>query len=255
MEQGFEALIAVGGDGTFSEALNGFLEAAPEQRAGAALSTWPAGSGCDLARHFGLGRRGTLEALLARPLLRRLDAGLVEFTGAQGPERRYFANVVTVGLGGEVARRVEREGKRLGGKLSYLAAAAKEIARAKARELSLVVDGKAEAPAGYHLLAIANTSTTGGGMLVAPGADPFDGRLDLVAVGALSRAELLLRLPTVYAGRHVGTRGVRTRLVSRLAARPAAGDEVWVNVDGEAVGRLPAAFTALPGAVPFLLPG
>lgn len=253
LEEGFEAVVAVGGDGTFSEALNGFLGASPRARARAALSTWAAGSGCDLARHFGMSGEGALLRLLERPILRRLDAGLVEFAGRAGRERRYFANVVTMGLGGEVARRVAREGKPWGGTLSYLAAVAKELARSRPKTVSLVVDGRTEAQAGCHLLGVANTSTTGGGMKLAPQADPFDGRLELVVVGALSRAELLLRLPSVYAGRHVGKRGVRVSRFSRLTAD--CGEDFWLNIDGEAAGRLPASFTVLPAAVPFLLPG
>lgn len=252
VEEGVGAVVAVGGDGTLAEALNGFLGASERARAASALSTLPAGSGCDLARHLGLLAPGALEGLLSRPVVRRLDAGLVEFRGSRGRERRYFANVVTAGLGGEVARNVEASGKRWGA-LSYLAASAAAAARARAKLVALRVDGRPEAAAPCQLFAVANTSTTGGGMRIAPQADPFDGKLDFLSVGGLSRAELLLRLPSVYTGGHVRAPGVRSERVSRLEADCA--EDFWLNVDGEAVGRLPASFTALPAALPFLLPG
>lgn len=252
VEEGYEAIVAVGGDGTAAEALNGFLAASERARAACALTTVPAGSGCDLARHLGLDAADALERVLRRPVARRLDAGLVEFKAPEGRRRRYFANVVTAGLGGEVARAVEKSGKRFGA-LSYLASSAAAAARSRALPVTFTFDGEARPAEPCHLFAVANTSTTGGGMKICPQADPFDGRLDFLSVGALSRAQLLMRLPTVYAGAHLTAPGVSTRRVTRLDARSDA--DYWLNVDGEAVGRLPASFTALPAAVPFLLPG
>lgn len=251
VEEGWEAVVAVGGDGTAAEALNGFLGASERARARAALSTWPAGSGCDLARHLGLLDGDALLRALRRPLVRRLDAGLVEFSTPSGPRRRYFANVVTAGLGGEVARSIAASGKRWGA-LSYFLASAAAAARARAKVVGFSLDGRREESAPYHLFAVANTSTTGGGMRICPQADPFDGLLDFLSVGPLSRAQLLLRMPSVYTGSHLGTPGVRTARVARLDA--ACSEDYWLNVDGEAVGKLPASFTALPAAVPFLLP-
>lgn len=250
---GYEAILAVGGDGTIGEVVDGYLSAPQPLRAKAALGTWPSGSGCDTARHFGLGGgAAALAALLRTPRVTRLDAGRVSFRADGRETARHFINVVTLGLGGEVARRVSKAGKRFGGKLTYLAHSIASVARAKPYRLALVVDGVAEAAALYHLLALANTSTTGGGMRIAPAADASDGRLDLVSVGDLSRPALLKRLPLVYAGLHLGQSGVHHRLVRRVEVR--SEETVYLNVDGEAVGTLPAVFEILPGAVPFILP-
>jgi diacylglycerol kinase (ATP) len=253
VEQGFEAVIGVGGDGTLGEVVDGYLSLPAAARGHCSLSTWPAGSGCDTARHFKIGGGPKeLAALLKKPRKARLDAGSVVFMDTNGrPQTRYFINVVTLGLGGDVARRVAKSGKPLGGTLTYLASSIAAIARAKPYPLSLVVDGVAQAVAGYHLLAVANTSTTGGGMKIAPSADAGDGRLDLISVGALARAALLRKLPLVYMGKHLGQAGVHHEFLRRLEVR--SEQTVYVNVDGEAAGTLPASFEILPGAVPFLL--
>lgn len=253
LQEGFEVLVAVGGDGTLGEAVDGFLHAPSESRARAALATWPAGSGCDFARHLGLrAGRGSLKELLETGERRSVDAGAVEYQEGGARRRRYFLNVVTLGLGGAVARRVAASGKRWGGTLSYLAASVAEILSAKPYWLELSADGEPRAAGPWHLVAVANTSTTGGGMRIAPDASCVDGRLDFVAVAGLPRMELLRRMPSVYRGTHIKHPGVSHRLVSRLEVGSA--ETVYLNIDGEAAGTLPAVFEALPGAVPFICP-
>ncbi len=253
LAEGFAALVAVGGDGTVGEVADGFLSEPAERRGGCALGVWPAGSGCDLARHFGLrGRPGELAALFTwRP--RPIDAGVVSFTALDGAAaRRFFLNVASFGVAGEVALKARDSGKPFGGTLSYLAASLSALFTTPPREIDLIADGEALPLERRHLVSVANTSTTGGGMRIAPGADAEDGRLDLVLVGDLPRLQLLRRMPALYAGTHLRAPGVAHRLVRRLEAR--SRERVYLNIDGEAVGVLPATFEALPKAVPFLLP-
>jgi YegS/Rv2252/BmrU family lipid kinase len=247
LEEGCTVLVAVGGDGTLGEVVNGYLDAPDALRDRAAVATWPAGSGCDFARHVGARPDPQqLAASLTAGTIRRLDVGRVTCRDATGqPGHRYFLNVAAFGLAGDVA--LARGGKRLGGRLSYLVAAARAIVRARLRSIELVVDGIRESPAPYHLVALANTSTFGGGMRVAPGADPADGWLDLVTVGAVSRGQLLRLLARARSGGHVGRPGVIVRRVRRVEA---GGDGPGpLNVDGEAWGQLPATFEVLPGAL------
>lgn len=255
VENGYEAIVACGGDGTLGEALNGFMSAPDGKRKASALGTWPAGSGCDTARHFGLsGGADGLRSLLERAAPRLVDAALVEYRGLDGSaQRRWFMNVTSFGVAGEVARRMETTGKPLGGTLSYLFVSAAALLTTPARDIELVADGTPLPRGKYHLVSVANTSTTGGGMKIAPGADAEDGRLDLVAVGDLPRTRLLRSFPALYRGAHLEMEGVSHRLVGRLEA--SSRQPVYLNIDGEAAGLLPAVFTALPRAVPFLLPG
>ena len=254
LEEGFAAIIAVGGDGTLGEVVDGYLSAPAELRTTAALGTWPVGSGCDFARHWGIKPNAeTLLAALATPTIRRLDAGKVTYTDAGGKGRtRHFLNMAAFGLAGDVAMRAQAHGKLWGGTLSYMFDSLAALLMARPKTMDLVIDGERLPRAGFHLVTLANTSTFGGGMHIAPDADAEDGFLDLVTVADLPRLKLLRRFPSIYSGNHLGTEGVECRRVRRVEA--SSQEVVHLNVDGDIVGTLPAVFEVLPKAVSFLLP-
>ncbi len=256
LAQGFEAIIAVGGDGTLSEVVHGFLSAPALDRAKAVVGVWPAGSGCDTARHLGLmpgmGAHKLLGMLKARKV-RRFDAGVVYYTTDEGGAgTRWFINIAALGLAGTVARELERHGKHWGGAGSYLVASVLGLLKAKAEPIRLIVDGAAEPPTPIHTAVVANSSTFGGGMRIADGADMEDGRFDFVTIAGVSKWRLLLNFPKIYRGAHFGVEGVSRRHVRRVEA--SSDGEVWLNIDGEALGRLPAVFEMHPGVLPFLIP-
>ncbi|MBI3548856.1 MAG: diacylglycerol kinase family lipid kinase [Elusimicrobia bacterium] len=250
---GFRSIVAVGGDGTLGEVVDGWLslERRPED---AAIGTWPVGSGCDFARHFGITADAEqLLRALERRNVRTLDAGKVTFAAfGGGTGTRFFLNIAAFGLAGDVAERTHRKGKPWGGTLTYMLDSLAALLSATPRRMELVLDGAAQPSGLYHLVALANTSMSGGGMRIAPGADASDGRLDLVTVGPLSRLQLFRRFPLIYSGKHVGTEGIELRTVRRLEAR--ADGPAPLNIDGDLVGSLPAAFEILPKAIPFLCP-
>jgi len=250
---GAERIIAVGGDGTFCEALEGVMAVAEPARRRVALGALPAGSGCDLARHlcYPRGRDGILR-LLARGVPRAMDVGRVRFARAGGSSgERHFINIAAFGLAGEVARRIQETGKPLGGTVSYAVSSLRSMLGARARYLRLTADGK-DLSGKYHLGVLANTSSMGGGMLVAPGADGGDGLLDLVLVADMGRTALALNFPRLYRGTHLGRPGITLTRLRRLEA--ASDETVYLNIDGEADGQLPAVFEVLPRAVNILTP-
>lgn len=232
--------------------MDGYLGAPQSLRRHAALGTVPVGSGCDVARHFGIGfdADAVCEAIQC-PRIRHIDAGVVDFRGAGGAgQRRHFFNIAAFGLAGEVARRAAARGKPWGGTLSYLLDSLLTMANAKSKFVDLIIDGVPLPSAPYLMVVMANTSTFGGGMRVAPQANPQDGCLDLVTIGEMSRWDLFRRLPLIYSGGHLRMPEVAHRLVRRLEAR--APEQTFLNIDGEAVGVLPAIFETIPKAVPFL---
>ena len=249
---GAQLVVAVGGDGTLGEVVDGYLAAPEAARRRATLATFPAGSGCDFARHAGVPREPEQwAAAMAAGKSRRLDAALASFRTRDGaPRARHFLNVAALGLAGDVAVGVEKRGKPLGGALTYLLEGLRAVLGARARRMRLVVDGREEEPAEYHLIAAANSSTTGGGMKIAPSADAEDGFLDVLTVGALSRTRLLRLMPSIYAGGHVGAPGVVLRRARRLEVF--ADETLPLNIDGDLDGVTPVVFEALPGAISFL---
>ncbi len=252
-EKGISRLIAVGGDGTFSEMLEGVMAAPEPLRRGVLLGAVPAGSGCDLARHLGYpGDRDGLIELLARGRARPLDVGRLDYSGADGSaRRRHFINIAAFGLAGDVAHHIKAMGKPLGGTLSYALSSARVLLTARAKRVRLAADG-ADLSGAYHLGVLANTSSMGGGMLVAPGAVDDDGLMDLVLVADMSRPALFRNFPKLYRGTHLASPGVTLRRVRRLEA--SSDETVRLNIDGEADGMLPAVFEVLPKAVSVLVP-
>ena len=250
---GTELVVAVGGDGTLGEVVDGYLSVPETVRRRATLATFPAGSGCDFARHMGVPREPEAwAARMAAGTRTRLDAALASFRARDGaPRARHFLNVAALGLAGDVAVGVEKRGKPLGGTLTYLLEGLLAIAGARPKRMRLVVDGREEAPADYQLVAAANTSTIGGGMKLAPGADAQDGLLDVLTVGALSRKELLRLMPTIYAGGHVGAPGVVLRRARRLEIH--CDETLPLNIDGDLDGTAPAVFEVQPKALAFLI--
>ena len=242
---GAKLLVAVGGDGTFSEVLEGAMSAPAALRDAAALASLPAGSGCDFARHLGYPKdRAGLLDLLTRGRRRLVDAGRPRFTGEDGSQHeRHFINIAAFGIAGEVARRVHRTGKPMGGKLSYAVTSVGALLGAKAKSLRLSADGR-DLSGRYHMGVLANTSSMGGGMLIAPGAVDDDGAFDLVLVSDMSRFRLLRNMPRIYSGSHLGQEGVSLLRVRVLKAE--SDEAVYLNIDGEAEGMLPASFEILP---------
>lgn len=250
---GATRLIAVGGDGTFSEMLEGVMGAPGNLRRKVTLGAIPAGSGCDLARHLGYPRdREGLINLLARGAPRPLDVGLINYAGLDGsPRRRHFVNIAAFGLAGDVAHHIKATGKPLGGTVSYFVSSAWVLLTAKARTVRLKADGR-DISGRYHLGVLANTSSMGGGMMIAPGTRDDDGQMELVLVSDMSRFSLMRNFPALYKGTHLDSPGITMTGVRRLEAE--SDETVYLNIDGEADGMLPAVFETLPLAINVIAP-
>ncbi len=117
--------------------------------------------------------------------------------------------------------------------------------------MRVVVDGETHHEGPLTLATACNGAFFGGGMQVAPGARIDDGLLDVVLIPAYSRARLLTRLPRIYAGRHVEEEGV-CHVQGRLVEfSPLSDEDVFIELDGEPLGRLPMRIEVLPGALEF----
>lgn len=249
VEDGARLVIAVGGDGSLGEVVDGFLSVPDTARAGAAVATFPCGSGCDFAGHMGIPREPKAwAAAFAQAKIRPVDAVLAHFREGGVEKTRRLLNMAAAGIPGDVALTVARRGKVLGGTLTYLLEGALAAATSKPRRMRLVLDGRVE-EGDYQLFTAANTSTFGGGMKVAPGADAADGLLDVVTIGAVGNLELLNLLPKAYSGGHLGRPGVSVRRARKVEL--SSPEPLPLNLDGDAEGEGPASFEVLPGVLPF----
>jgi diacylglycerol kinase family enzyme len=130
--------------------------------------------------------------------------------------------------------------------------ALRALATWKPERFALIENGIQSRFTGYTV-AVANNGYYGGGMNMAPDADPADGELDVVTVGEISRLRFLLNLPKVFRGRHVNNEEVRSWRSGAIEIR--AGRDLTVYADGDPLTRLPAKIRVLPGALNVIVPG
>ena len=257
LHSGRDYVVAAGGDGTLNEVLNGFFDAVENDRPinpEARLGVLPLGTGSDFGRTFGMHAQDDAIRALAAGTWRLVDAGRVDLEPPEGrTSRRYFLNVADLGLGAETAYRVNRAPKRLGAFAAYLLGAVRTIAAHRPRLVSLQIDDAALIEEMMGIVVVANNRFFGGGMRVAPHAEPDDGYLDVLWLAGTSRGRLLVDLlPKLYRGTHLGHPAVRLRRASTV--RVTCRDRLLLETDGEQIGAAPVTFRIVPGAIRVVVP-
>lgn len=250
LSAGARLVVAVGGDGTASEVTAGFMLAGVTPDSGIAFGYLLCGTGCDLRRTY---QSPTDLFSAARAIAaatpRRIDVGQLDFVDHQGrPARTYFINIAGFGLSGLGDQLVNDSRKRFGTTATFIGATLRASLRYRNARVALRLDDGVEQTATIYNVAVANGRYFGGGMLIAPMAQPDDGLLDVVSLGDLSLLETLKLSRVIYQGKHLGLPKVAVARARTLTARPLdAAEAVLLDVDGENPGRLPATFTVLPG--------
>ncbi|MEM7094609.1 MAG: diacylglycerol kinase family protein [Actinomycetota bacterium] len=221
-----ERVIVAGGDGMVHLAVNALA------RSETVLGIVPVGTGNDAATGLGLPKK--LEAACDAALGPHRPIDLIA-AGSPDGDTRYAVTVAIVGLAVDINERAERM-RFPKGSLKYTIATLAELPRLRRHELTMTIDG-VEHDLVTNLLAIANLPYFGGGMRVAPDADPADGSLEVISIGPANPLTIGTLLPTIFSGRHVKNKRVT---VLRGAEVTVAGQDLRVRADGEAWGELPA---------------
>jgi YegS/Rv2252/BmrU family lipid kinase len=243
LKAGYTHIIAVGGDGTMNEVVNGFFSNNQLINPKAELAFFSHGTGGDLIRTLGItgGLEGFLE-VLRRGQKRLIDVGEVLFQDEDRQSvHRYFLNVADVGLGGETVARVNRQSKLLGGELSFLIGSVLTILSYRNKVMCCRIDGKQVCDGRLNSIMVANGRYIGGRMMIAPDAELDDGLFDVVCLGDFSRLKLLLNLPRIYKGTHLEIPGV-TVLRGRSVVITTV-EKALLDIDGEQPGHAPLTFT------------
>ena len=244
---GHRLVVAVGGDGTASEVVDGLTEADYLGEFGFI----PRGTGGDLRRSLGLpGDVVGAARALALGAARDVDLGRVELTGHDGRAVvRHFVNVASCGISGAVVERVNRSSKVLGGLLSFKLASARALLGWQDQRIRWRVDGGPWTEQAITALAVCNGRWFGGGMMVAPEARSDDGRLDVTVWSGFGLVDFIRQQPKLYDGRHVQLPNTRVLRAGSVELEPVGEAPVLLELDGELPGRLPARISVRPGAL------
>lgn len=231
-----ETVVALGGDG-----LVGALAAA--LKGSAALGVLPGGRGNDFARALGISQEiGPACRTLLEGEERALDLG--EANG------RAFACIASVGFDSD-ANRIANEARFVRGNLVYAWGAIRALIAWKPVRFEVSLDGRQMGFEGYTV-AVANSAYYGGGMKVAPAADPADGLLDVIFVKRTSKLRFLLNLPKVFAGTHVELDEIEAHRAREVEVR--ADRQFDVYADGDPITTLPTTVRLVPGALRVIAP-
>jgi YegS/Rv2252/BmrU family lipid kinase len=207
------------------------------------LGIVPGGRGNDLARVLGVpGDPDSAVATLFSGHSRRIDVG--EANGKR------FLGIVSVGFDSECNRRAN-EVKLIRSNLVYVYSLFRTLASWKPARFTIRVDDERTRFTGYSV-SVANNSTFGGGMRIAPGAELDDGLFDIVAISEVSKMRFVANLPKVFKGTHVDGDDVRVFRAAHLEL--SASKPFPVYADGEHLTDLPASLRVLPQALSVLVP-
>ena len=252
VSDGAAVLVVVGGDGSVHEVVNGLLTSG--RAGGVELAVLPRGTGKDFVRSLRIPSK-LVDAIevAKRGTARAVDAGRARYTAWDGSDAEaYFANFAGAGISGAIARRANDSSKALGGKLSFFWATVAVFARWKSEAITAQVDGVERSGQMLEVLAM-NGDYTAGGMWATPGAEPDDGRLDVLLIGDFTKAEFVRTFPKIYRGKHLSHPKVELlhgTQVSVTAARP-----LPIVLDGEQPGTTPVHFQLVPRALRVRVPG
>jgi len=274
LDAGVTTVAVIGGDGTLSEAAEGFFKfnqrledlPAPVNPA-ASLAILPAGTGDDFARGL-RGQRAQLAEWIDVFIshCRHHGARNAESTrsvdvlyGLCNAYRKPFIclNACTMGIGGETAGRVATQGKllrALSGEARFAVAAMAGLALWRERRVRIVVDDTEVMDGPMNLAAVANGLYAGGGMMLSPQAQIDDGKLDVVTASGLNRANVIRELARIHKGGH--TANPKVRIVQGVGVSVetfSPADAMPIEADGNVRGVTPVEFRVMPGALRFVL--
>lgn len=237
---GYRNFVAVGGDGTSYEIVNGLFPAAGTGER-PALGFLPLGTGNSFLRDFT--KEGAAFAIQAIAERRRRPCDVIHLNYAGGS--LYYINTLNMGFAANVATLTNRRLKRLG-EMGYLVGVLVSLAQLRRRAFPLRADGERDERR-CLFVAFSNSKYTGGNMMITPNAAIDSGTIEYVHWGPIGRIGLLRNLPTLFDGTHI-----RHPLVSRRTARRIEfdfSDPIDIAVDGEVLTLQVESLEILPSAL------
>ncbi|MBN2510247.1 MAG: diacylglycerol kinase family lipid kinase [Spirochaetales bacterium] len=234
--RGTDGILAVGGDGTLFEVINGLLT--ERKDIPVPLGQIPVGTGNSFIKDLGILSVEDAVAKVVGGNTRQVDLG--RFTA--GGESWYFINLLGAGFVSEVAYRAKQF--KMFGPLAYVGGVFSALTALKAVPSRITIDGKVHSR-DLLFIELCNSRYTGGDMLMAPGAAIDDGLFDIIVMSKATRRRVLQLLPLIFTGKHVQDttievfQGVQVDVDTDLP--------LPLTPDGETFGSTPVSARMLPG--------
>lgn len=245
LDDGIRFLVAVGGDGTVHEVVNGMISEDKARVPDSVLGVVAAGTGSDFIKTFGI-RPDPASAVrhLDGDDSFPIDIGKITYTSNGRDVVRYFPNIAEVGLGADVVERAQRLPRWLGPTV-YLFAFWLTMRKHKVAQVEVdLVDRVYSGP--MNNLVVANGQFFGGGMKIAPKAAPTDGLFD-IQIEHARKKDAIAMMPKVFKGAHLPHPDVKE--AKRVMASITSDRPLRIEADGEVLGYTPARFELLRDAV------
>jgi YegS/Rv2252/BmrU family lipid kinase len=259
-ENGRQFIIACGGDGTINEVANGILESGKSVE----LGILPSGTGGDFRRTLNVPNQAREAAKgLRLGTTKTIDVGRVTFLNHQDEKiSRYFLNVSSFGLSAAINERVKAKNSFgwlpfnvIRGKAKFAFSTLQEVLDSEFTIIRVKIDEASEKRLNTINFCIANARYFGGGMKIAPNAHLDDGFFDVVNIGDIKTAKILLSAYKLYNGSHLELEEVKSTLAKRIEVSPVDSNQtIYIETDGELPGKLPAIYEIVPQALKMRVP-
>ena len=253
-ESGRNFIIACGGDGTINEVANGILQSGIDVE----LGVMPSGTGGDFRRTLEIPQSPReAAAALRRGRTKLMDVGKVTFLDHNDETgSRYFLNVSSFGLA-ESIKRVKSTKifdwlpfATVRGRANFAVAMLQEFLGIDPLKIRVRIDDGEEKTLQTIQFSVANCRYLGGGIMIAPDAKINDGLLDVVNIGDISTAKIILNAYTLYRGTHNRLDEVQSTTARKIEVSVVnPSKEILLETDGELPGKLPAVFEVVPNAL------
>ena len=247
--QGFEFIIAAGGDGTLNQVINGVQLSNPNSET--VFGLIPLGTGNDFARTCGLSADALRLVNLIegnRPL--PVDLGKITCLDQEGGKlTRYFINACSVGMGPEAVNRLAKSNRALGPTLTYWKAITATFLAHRPQEIHCKTPSW-EWQGKIRVLAVANGRSFGNSLYIAPDALVDDGLLDVFIAGALPLWKFLLYQQAMKAKKKIQDRLIMYNQSARIELD--STERCAIEAEGELAGFLPAEINVIGKTIRFL---
>lgn len=251
-EQGFNYshLIAIGGDGTIHEAINGLMKLEENKRP--VLSVIPAGTANDFAKTLSFPSSvSELSLAIEKGVTRNIDIGEIIFSDEEGKEKKeWFNNIADVGIGAAVVEQVNVQPRGLNANIAFFRAIIKAFRKyknipVKCQTEDWTWEGK------IKLFVIANGKYFGSGLAIAPDAEPDDGKFAITIGADLSTRDYIRNLPQLKRGKKINHPQLFYKEAKQI--KISSSEQCMIEADGEFIGYAPATIKILPKALKVLL--